>query len=336
LNTLPAVYDVLNFISKLSLRKIWNYTMLAMSYWFSILTRRAMHAGMPFSISVEPTTSCNLRCPGCPTGLKQLKRPQGYIDAEKFKEILGQLNPHLAYLMLYFQGEPFLHPDFFKLLDLARENRIYTATSTNAHFINNQRARKVVESGLDRIVISMDGAEQATYEKYRMNGDFATVRQGVLELMYWKKELGSRTPYVILQCLVFRHNEHQIAEVKKLASELGVDRLEFKSAQIYKYEDDRKYIPENHKYSRYVRGADGKWKLKKPIRNRCFRMWSGAVITWDGRVVPCCFDKDARHHLGKLGEGSIDSIWKNKAYKTFRQKILSNRSEIDICINCTE
>ena len=336
MNTPAAVYDVLNFISKLSPRKLWNYTILVVSYRVSTLSRRNMHAGMPFSISVEPTTSCNLHCQGCPTGLKQLNRPQGNLDLLLFRNILEQLKSCLAYHTIHRQGEPILNPQIFDLIALAGKYGIYTATSTNAHYLDDESIRRVVESGLDRLIISMDGTDQETYQVYRKGGDLELISGNIKSLMEWKKKLGSRTPYVILQFLVFRHNEHQVPQMKLLAKKLGVDKLEFKSAQVYNYEEDKLYIPDNQKYSRYVRGADGRWKLKKPIRNRCFRMWSGTVITWDGRVVPCCFDKDAGHQFGKLGEGSIDAIWKNNAYSNFRQKILSNRSQIDICRNCTE
>jgi len=291
---------------------------------------------MPFSLAVEPTTSCNLRCPECPSGLQQMKRPQGRIEVEMFGEILDQIKSHLGYLSLYFQGEPFLHPEYFELIRHAQERNIYTATSTNAHFLRGDTARKVVESGLDRLYVSMDGIEQESYEKYRKGGDLETVRQGISEIMDWKRKLNSRTPYVILQFLVFRHNEHQLMDMKSLTRGLGVDKLEFKSAQVYNFQENADLIPDNKKYSRYIRGTDGNWKLKKPFSNRCFRMWSGAVVTWDGRVVPCCFDKDAEHQLGVLSEDSFRTFWKGTAYNSFRDKILKNRGGIDICNNCTE
>ncbi|MEN8225045.1 MAG: SPASM domain-containing protein, partial [Bacteroidota bacterium] len=131
-------------------------------------------------------------------------------------------------------------------------------------------------------------------------------------------------------------NEHQIPAMKKLAKELQVDRLEFKSAQIYDFEQNHDLIPKNTKYSRYTKAGDGSWTLMKRIRNRCFRMWSGAVITWDGRVVPCCFDKDAKHQLGMLERNSFEEIWRSNAYDDFRKQLLSDRSKIDICMNCTE
>lgn len=331
-----TIDDALNFASKLTYRKVWNYARLGVSYWYSVLISKSCHAGMPFNVSVEPTTSCNLRCPECPSGNRRFSRTEGNIEIESFKQLLDQLKGHLSYLMLYFQGEPFLHPEYLELIHQAEKRHIYTATSTNAHFLRGDTARKVVESGLDRLIVPMDGTDQETYMQYRKGGDFDTVQQGVMEILDWKRKLRSRTPYVILQFLVFKHNEHQIPEMKRLAKELGVDKLEFKSAQVYNFEEEKAYIPESKKYSRYVPRADGRWKLKKAIRNRCFRMWSGAVITWDGRVVPCCFDKDADHQLGKLSEQEFRAIWKGRKYNSFRLTVLTNRAGLDICKNCTE
>jgi radical SAM protein with 4Fe4S-binding SPASM domain len=272
----------------------------------------------------------------CPSGLRQFTRPQGMMSLTDFKHIIDQASPDLMYLMLYFQGEPLMNPAFFDMVSYAKEKRVYTATSSNGHFLDDENARMLVESGLDRLIISLDGADQEAYEKYRRHGDFRTVREAIENVMTWRKKLRSSKPYTIIQFLVFRHNEHQLPGMRKLAKELGVDRLEFKSAQVYDLEKDQGLIPENSKYSRYVKGPDGIWKLKKPVRNRCWRMWSGAVITWDGGMVPCCFDKDAAHQFGRLGEKPFRAIWKSEAYNRFRNQILKDRGNIEICNNCTE
>ncbi len=333
---LSAIQDGLNFLSTLTFRKLTNYFLIHQSYCYSRISGKPRHRGMPVGISVEPTTSCNLRCPECPSGLRKFTRPQGKIPIEGFQNVIDQLKAELMYLTLYFQGEPMLNPDFFEMVEYAEKNRIYTATSTNGHFLDEKNARRLVESGLDRLIISLDGIDQETYEKYRKGRELERVLEGVRNIVKWKKQLNSRRPYVILQFLVFKTNEHQIPEMKKLARSLKVDKMEFKTAQVYDYKDDDKLIPENPKYSRYIKDSDGKWKLKKPMHNRCFRMWSGAVITWDGRVVPCCFDKDAAHQLGKLETHFFKEIWRSKAYRDFRKQVFSERSKIDICSNCTE
>lgn len=312
-----------------------NLLLLYFSYYAARTTGKVRHRGKPFTVSIEPTTSCNLRCPECPSGLRQFTRPTGALSLELYRDIIDQLSPGLFYLILYFQGEPFLNPLFFKMVEYARRKRIYTATSTNAHFLNDNFARKTVESGLDRIIISLDGLDQESYEKYRTGGSVEKVFEGTRNLVRWKKELKSRTPYIILQFIVFSTNEHQVGELKKVARELGVDKLELKTAQVYNYEDGNDLIPSNPDYARYKK-ENGKFKIDNPLNNHCLRMWRGCVITWDGLVVPCCFDKDGSHRMGDLKINSFDEIWRGKTYDDFRRKLFTARSEIDICKNCTE
>jgi len=154
------------------------------------------------------------------------------LEPELFSKILQELTPTLTYLTFYFQGEPYLHPDFLNLVKLASEKKIYTATSTNAHFLSDSNAKKTVESGLDRLIISIDGTTQETYEKYRIGGSLEKTLAGTKNIVKWKKTLKSKKPYLIFQFLLVRHNEHQTEEVKRLAKAIGVDEVKFKTAQI--------------------------------------------------------------------------------------------------------
>jgi radical SAM protein with 4Fe4S-binding SPASM domain len=330
-----ALSDTLRILAHLTPRRGFNLLRLYSSYYLSRYSGRALHWGNPFTISVEPTTSCNLRCPECPSGLRKFTRDTGMINLELYGKILGQLSPDLFYLILYFQGEPYLNPVFFRMVEEAKKKKIYTATSTNAHFLTENLARKTVESGLDRIIISLDGLDQATYEKYRVGGSIDKVIEGTKNLVRWKRELKSKTPFIILQFIVFSTNEHQVKELKKVARELGVDKLELKTAQVYNYEQGNPLIPSKEEYARYKR-HNGKFVIDNPLYNHCLRMWRGCVITWDGLVVPCCFDKDAEHRLGDLKTQSFREIWKGERYREFRDKLFSDRRSIEICRNCTE
>ena len=142
--------------------------------------------------------------------------------------------------------------------------------------------------------------------------------------------------FIILQFIVFSTNEHQVPGLRKLAKDLGVDKLELKSAQVYDFEEGNPLIPANESLSRYKKKTGGGYSIDNPLNNHCLRMWRGCVITWDGLVVPCCFDKDAAHRLGDLKKQSFKEIWKGEAYDAFRRKLFSARKEIDICKNCTE
>jgi radical SAM protein with 4Fe4S-binding SPASM domain len=294
------------------------------------------HKGFPVSISIEPTTSCNLRCPECPSGMRSFTRPIGMLEQKFFENTIDQLAKKLMYLTFYFQGEPYLNPAFLDMVKYASKKKIYTSTSTNAHYLNDKNAKATVESGLNRMIISIDGTTQETYEQYRVGGDLQKVIEGTKNMIKWKKGLKSATPHLVFQFLVVKPNEHQLEDVRKLAGELGVDEIVFKTAQVYEFENGNELIPDNEKYSRYKKGSDGKWRIKNKLLNQCWRMWSGCVITWDGKVVPCCFDKDAHHTLGSLKETSFETIWKSEPYNNFRSAVLKSRKEIDICANCSE
>jgi radical SAM protein with 4Fe4S-binding SPASM domain len=162
------------------------------------------------------------------------------------------------------------------------------------------------------------------------------VIEGTKRLVKWKKELKSKTPHLIFQFLVVKPNEHEIEQVKSLGKELGVDEVRFKTAQIYDYAEGSPLIPTVDKYSRYRQHADGKWSLKNALDNECWKMWHSGVITWDGQMVPCCFDKDATHSMGNVVEKPLADIWQGPAYNHFRRALLKSRKEIDICKNCSE
>lgn len=331
-----AFKDSINLGGKLTLRRTLNAGRVLGSYWISRLSGRALHRGMPVSVSIEPTTSCNLRCPECPSGLRSFQRPTGMLDDATFRDAIDQLGETLIYLTFYFQGEPYLNPRFLDYVRYAASKNIYTATSTNAHYLDDRKARATVESGLDRLIISIDGTTQETYASYRVGGNLQKVIEGTNNIIRWKKELGSATPHVIFQFLVVRPNEHQVDEVKQLASELGVDQVVFKTAQVYNYEDGSPLIPVNQEFSRYKKKKDGTYSIKNKLLNHCWKMWQGCVITWDGQIVPCCFDKDADHSLGSLQKDNFRNIWKSAPYQNFRSAVLRGRDQIDICKNCTE
>jgi radical SAM protein with 4Fe4S-binding SPASM domain len=330
------ITDGLNFVSKLSAGRAFNAFKVMGSYYLSKWTGRPFHWGLPISISIEPTTSCNLRCPECPSGLRSFTRPTGMLQETLFKKAIDELHNKLLYLIFYFQGEPYLNPKFLELVKYASEKGLYTATSTNAHYLTDENARKTIESGLDRLIISIDGTTQETYQSYRIGGKLDKVLEGARNVIRWKKELKSKTPHIIFQFLVVKTNEHQIGELKALAKEMGVDEVGLKTAQIYDYKDGNPLIPSLEEYSRYAKQADGSYSIKNQLLNHCWKLWHSCVITWDGIVVPCCFDKDAEYRMGNLNETTFSGLWNSLLYKAFRASVLKSRDEIEMCKNCTE
>ena len=329
--------DTANLLSKLTFRRFWNGIKVLSSFYISRITNKPVQWGYPVSISFEPTTSCNLRCPECPSGLRQFTRPTGMLQNDFFRETIDDIHNELLYLIFYFQGEPYLNPDFLDMVKYAAGKKIYTATSTNAHYLTDENAKRTVQSGLDRLIISIDGTTQEVYQQYRVGGNLEKVMEGARNIVKWKKELNSKTPFVFFQFLVVKPNEHQIEDIKRLAKEVGVDEVRFKTAQVYDYETDpNNLIPTIDKFSRYKKNADGTYTAKNKLANRCWKLQHANVITWDGLVVPCCFDKDAMHQLGNLKAQSFKEVWHNDNYKQFRNELMKSRRNIDICANCSE
>jgi Predicted Fe-S oxidoreductases len=328
--------DGKNFLTKLTWKRFWNGLAVLSSFYLTKWFKKPIQWGVPFSISFEPTTSCNLRCPECPSGLRAFTRPIGMLEKDFFRKTIDELHEKLMYLIFYFQGEPYLNPEFLAMVKYASDNKIYTATSTNAHYLTDENARKTIESGLDRLIISIDGTTQEVYQQYRVGGKLEKVIEGAKNIVKWKKQLNSKKPYVFFQFLVVKPNEHQIEDIKKLAADIGVDGVRFKTAQIYDYKHGNPLIPTIDKYARYKKMPDGTYEIKNALENHCWKLWHACVITWDGLVVPCCFDKDAQYQLGDLKNDSFLNIWQSESYKQFRKKLITGRKNIDICANCSE
>jgi len=328
--------DIMAMAGALNVRRLINLWWLGLGYLYYLVTKRTFNPGLPFAVSIEPTTSCNLRCPECPTGTGSLTRPEGFINMDLYRNIIDHISSHLVYLTLYFQGEPYLHPYFHAMISYARRKKIYVATSTNGHYLDEANAEATIRSGLNKLIVSLDGTDQETYASYRKGGDFNSVTEGVMRLVAWKRKLGVRHPYIIIQFLVLSTNEHQSEAIKKLGLALGADEVQLKTAQLNSYRSGNPLMPKDKKFSRYIASPDGTFKPAGRLRNRCFRMWTAPVITWDGEVTPCCFDKAADYKMGNIGVRNFKEIWESSEYKIFRAQIRHSRKSVEMCCNCRQ
>jgi len=253
------------------------------------------------------------------------------MDYQLFRDIADKLHRKVWMLMLWNQGEPFLNPDFYRMLEYASTKSFFTMTSTNASL--NLDCERIVRSGLSKIIISMDGISAQTYNSYRVNGNYDLVMQNLRELVSYKVLLKSKIQ-IVWQFIVMKHNEHELAQVKHLAGEIGVDKLELKTVQIYNKEDIR-FLPSSHRYSRYAFSEDS-FQLKTKLLNHCRRLWTQPVLNWDGEMSICCYDKDCSIKVGNIRQQSFSELWFGKKLNSIRNKVLHDRKSIAICTNCGE
>ena len=313
-----------------SLTRPANLAAAGFTFLRSFLDPRAEMRGMPVTVSVEITNHCNLRCPECFSGSGRMTRNRGYMDILLFEKIVRELKPYLYKMSLNFQGESMLHPDFPLFLEKSRD--ISTILATNGHFLSALNAEMLALSGLNKLIVSLDGMDQDIYSAYRMNGDVNVVMDGIRNVSEAIKKNSSSLKLVI-QFLVNRLNEHQIPGTRRFAKEVNAS-VRFKSMQIINENAFEKWLPSERRFRRYELKGDN-YSILSRLPDNCARMWFNPVITWDGKVIPCCFDKDAGHILGDITEDSFRRVWTGQRYKMFRKGVLTRRKETGICRNCT-
>ncbi|MFH1249400.1 MAG: radical SAM protein [archaeon] len=287
--------------------------------------------GMPTTLMIEPTNFCNLKCPLCPTGLGLLGREKGAMRFEDFKRVFDQFSPYIIHLRLWNWGEPLLNKNLFKMISYAKKQGVFVNTSTNSFFLTKDNAAEIVKSRLDEIIISLDGASEKTYRKYRKNGSFKKVIEALQTLVAQKKKENTKYPAIKLQFIVMKHNEHEIKDAIKLAKKIGVDSIFFKTVgvmDISVYEPIKGYLPKNPRLRRYSNEVEGQ------KRNFCDYLWEETTVNVDGSVVPCCRDSHNGYVLGNVFNQSFKYIWNNKKYISLRKQILKNKGKIPLCEGC--
>jgi radical SAM protein with 4Fe4S-binding SPASM domain len=323
--------SAIKFLSLLSFSKIWNATKLYLNFFFSRFSPFRNLKHQAFSLSIEPCNYCDLRCPECPVGMGNSKSKKAVLTAADFSRWIKDFPKSIIHIAFYFQGEPLLNKEIDRLIHLAVKRKIWTSLSTNAQALDADMAERLVLSGLHQLIISVDGYDEESYQKYRIGGSFQQCMEAFSHLQKAKKKQQRNFPQIIAQQLVFKYNENQLQESRKAFKKAGADKVVFKSPQFYNYDNALAMMAVNPKYQRYSL-KNGKLEQKRKKNQHCFRIWSSAVITQDGYLLPCCYDKDANYPFGNLNKEAFQQIWNNKKMRTFRDK--QRKGEISICENC--
>ena len=303
-----------------TLKRIINFLQVSMSYFLRM--KKVM--GYPPAVMIEPTTYCNLKCPLCPTGNGTLQREKGKMTLSLFKNMIDEFGDKIIHLTLWGYGEPFIIKDIYEMIEYAKRRDIFVRTSTNGHFFSKiEDVEKLIKSGLDDLIIALDGASQETLSKYRVGANFEKIIKAIESISEMKKGKKTNFPFLELQFIVMKHNEHEIPLMRKIAQEVGANKLTIKTVASSESKD---FIAENERLRRRVK--------KKKI---CSRLWFSSVVNWDGTVVPCCYDYDGKYTFGKLNYKKavlFKDIWNNQKYINFRDKISKYRENIEMCRLC--
>jgi len=295
--------------------------------------------GYPYWLTIDPANFCTLKCPFCPTGQGRNSRSKAVLSLDNFKKIIDKLGPYLIHIDFCNWGEPLLNKQIYEMIKIAKLYNIDTKIDSNLNQFREQDAESLILSGLDKLIVSIDGATPESYSKYRIGGDFNKVIDNLKLLLKKKRQLSKIFPHICWQFLVFRHNEHEIEEVKRLGRDLGVD-VSITKAFI----GNKDWIPLNEDYSHYKRKEINNEytsdHFKEHREDMCNWLWEAIVINPNGSVSPCCSVEDEKDDFGNIFHQPFSEIWNNEKYRTARsyikdKKIIQGRDN-NICINCRQ
>lgn len=300
----------------------------------------------PDSVYIDSVSNmCQLKCPLCPVGAHLLTQDRIIMSLETFKTILDKM-PFLRTIELYRSGEPFLNPELFAMIRLARGRNIKAVVSTHFSFPKpDEFFDELAASGLETLVVSLDGTSQETYAHYRVGGGYDLVMSNVKKLVEAKNRARSKTPEIIWQFLVNRYNEHEISTAKGIADSLKVT-LDLRPISLADNEPDVRHesfnieerklawLPQNDTYIHDCYKGEYSYPLSKGV---CPQLFSRVMVMADGKILPCCEVWDQESSFGDLLKESFDDIWYGQKYLDARSRALNRKhtSQVQsVCFRC--
>ena len=327
------------FSENSTLKKSFNLLLANIQWKFF---RNSRVVTYPAALTVCPGNICNLSCVLCPTGQNDNGRDKGFLSLELFKKIMDECGPYLWELNLYNWGEPLLNKELFEMVKYAKSFKVRISISTNLNHFNNSICSDLVLSGLDEVVVSLDGTSQESVSTYQVGNDFNKVVANIVKLANCKKNLNKKKPIITWRFLVNRYNENEIGKAKKLSKEIGVDQLKINKFRCdmgkeLLFNNDQQFknvsiwLPTNESLS-YFNYAE---KTKRKIKN-CRWLWLQSSINWNGSVAPCCAVWHEKYDFGNIQESSFKIIWNSAKYREARKisKKKNIKSEDNICSIC--
>ena len=324
-------FDAVEFVcERLSRRRLLNWLLGELSYF----SRSTKAWAYPTHLQVEPTNQCNLRCPVCFVTNEKNHLRKGSMSRASFERLMDEVGDRLLFLHFWGWGEPFLNPEFFNMVRYAKSKGINVITSTNGHFLlDDVRTDELLDSGLDVLIVALDGTDRETYEKYRERGDFDKVIRGLRRLVQRKRERKNTSLRINLRTLATIDNEHQIPALKAMAEDIGVDLYSIKTAALNCGDETelRRRIPRTPGYCREHFDADG-----RPIRqrNRCKRLWNHPFILQDGTLVRCDYNTTQLVVHGNVftDPAGFKGVWFGDSLRSARKEFLGDRVLCKDCI----
>jgi len=292
--------------------RAWNRAKLLWGY----LRRRTTLGALPVEYIVETTAKCNLYCPMCPR--ETHAQPKADMADAIFERLVDESADSAEHMMLIGLGEPFMDPHIFDRIEYCHRHSIATLLSTNGTFLDERLAVRVLDSPLDEITLSFDGAKKETFEFYRKGAKFEKVRDNFVRFARLKHARRSKLQ-VVVQMVCMEGNAGEVADFLAFWSTLpGVDQVRIKEDETNLMRPDAGHAAED-------------WK------HPCHYLWRGPLyVKQNGDVYPCCqsYMLDGAP-LANLADQSLVNIWNSAEMERMRQLHATGRGgEVEVCSRC--
>jgi len=291
------------------------------------LRKRATHLqGLPYVLKIESTNICDLRCPICYENRKphhfEGGRGYGKMNPDLFYRIIDEIGKYVYRINLYGFGEPFIYDKTLDMVRYAANENISVGITSNLNTVDEEMIEKIILSGLEHLIVSIDGIDQESYEKYQVGGDFNKVISNLRTFQNIKKRMKKKLPILDWQFLIMKHNARMRMQAKVMAQELGMGiRYSCIGIDLQDKSQREEWLPENEALSQY----NYRTLLPKGIENlrSCSWLYRTVFINWDGGVSPCCnyYTGDKTSDFGNLTEKSFREIWNNRFYVQARKLV---------------
>ena len=267
-------------------------------------TRTLKPKSMPYRAAVDVVNTCNLKCPLCPTGQRRFGRDVQLMPVEHLDGLLEEFGDYLYMLDFFNWGEPLLHPQIGEFVERVHKRKIFTRISSNlSHSKRRDQIEAVCDAGLDYMLLSIDGATQDVYEKYRKGGNLELVLENIAHIIDYKRRHRLQTPVLEWRFLRFDFNQHQAEATRSLAKKAGVDIFTIENGFIPSAVADRQDEPEY------------RWALQQKT---CAMLYKFVLLHPDGGLAPCCTMIDKRDDFHDIKSGSLREAWTNERYTQAR------------------
>jgi len=306
----------LNFWKEVIKRRDLSFLVYRLKW--ELATKFKLPLPFPVHVDLEINSNCNYRCLFCPHGTGEMRNDIPQMSFETAKRVLDELTENKVYsIKLNWRGEPALHPNLDGITAYAKKVGIKEVQiNTNGFAFSEEKIRNLIETGIDRVIFSIDATTPELYSQIRVGGDFNRAVENIKTFSRIRKELRKSKPFIRVQMVRTELNKHQVEDYKKMwegvADDIIINDVTNRGQGDYLQVEDQVSIG----------------------RVCCPQPWQRMIISCEGKVLMCCSDWFEDYILGDINKNSLKEIWRGSRLRSVRRRLKKGNFDFKPCKDC--